>query len=98
MQEANRMMYANEYFGIMMVEMGDADAFVSGYATKYSVITSYSIHYTKLYDSEYFFDLIPKVPDTIIEGKSNRSLGGFCRRLGEFSENENGDSTRSFVE
>ncbi|PTN08468.1 NADP-dependent malic enzyme [Mangrovibacterium marinum] len=36
LQEANRMMYANEYFGIMMVEMGDADAFVSGYATKYS--------------------------------------------------------------
>jgi malate dehydrogenase (oxaloacetate-decarboxylating)(NADP+) len=36
MQEANRMMYANEYFGIMMVEMGDADAFVSGYSTKYS--------------------------------------------------------------
>lgn len=36
LQEARRMMYANEYFGIMMVEMGDADAFVSGYATKYS--------------------------------------------------------------
>lgn len=35
-QTANRMMYANEYFGIMMVEMGDADAFVSGYSTKYS--------------------------------------------------------------
>jgi len=34
--EARRMMHANEYFGIMMVEMGDADAFVSGYATKYS--------------------------------------------------------------
>ena len=36
LQEAMRRMYANEYFGIMMVEMGDADAFVSGYATKYS--------------------------------------------------------------
>jgi len=36
LQEANRMMYANEYFGIMMVEMGDADAVVSGYAAKYS--------------------------------------------------------------
>ncbi len=36
LQEAQRMMYANEYFGIMMVEMGDADAYVSGYATKYS--------------------------------------------------------------
>ncbi len=34
--EALRMMHSNEYFGTMMVEMGDADAHVSGYSSKYS--------------------------------------------------------------
>lgn len=34
--EALRMMHSNEYFGTMMVEMGDADTHVSGYSSKYS--------------------------------------------------------------
>lgn len=34
--EALRMMHSNEYFGTMMVEMGDADAHISGYSSKYS--------------------------------------------------------------
>ncbi|WP_234406742.1 NADP-dependent malic enzyme [Prolixibacter bellariivorans] len=35
-QEAIDRMYTRDHFGIMMVEMGDADAFISGYSTKYS--------------------------------------------------------------
>lgn len=38
LQEANDRMYNRDHFGIMMVEMGDADAFISGYSTKYSDI------------------------------------------------------------
>ncbi len=34
--EANANMYRHAYFGAMMVEKGDADAFVTGYSTKYS--------------------------------------------------------------
>ena len=35
-QEANDKMYERNYFGMMMVETGDADAFVTGLYTKYS--------------------------------------------------------------
>jgi len=35
-QEAVDRMYTRDHFGIMMVEMGEADAFISGYSTKYS--------------------------------------------------------------
>ncbi len=36
---ANELMYNSNYFGIMMVETGQADAFVSGIASKYGDIT-----------------------------------------------------------
>ena len=35
-QEANDKMFERNYFGMMMVEMGDADAFITGLYTKYS--------------------------------------------------------------
>ncbi len=35
-QEANDKMFERNYFGMMMVEVGDADAFVTGVYTKYS--------------------------------------------------------------
>ena len=35
LQEAQEKMYHHDYFGLMMVEMGDADAYLSGYSTKY---------------------------------------------------------------
>lgn len=36
MQEAIDKMYERNYFGMMMVETGDADAFITGLYTKYS--------------------------------------------------------------
>ncbi|MBQ0090500.1 MAG: NADP-dependent malic enzyme, partial [Prevotellaceae bacterium] len=36
LQEANDKMYERNYFGMMMVETGDADAFITGLYTKYS--------------------------------------------------------------
>ncbi len=35
-EEANDRMFNTNYFGPMMVELGDADAFVTGYSTKYT--------------------------------------------------------------
>ena len=35
-QEANDKMFERNYFGMMMVETGDADAFITGLYTKYS--------------------------------------------------------------
>lgn len=35
-RDANNKMYGRNYFGAMMVEHGEADAFITGYATKYS--------------------------------------------------------------
>ncbi len=35
-RDANEKMYNRNYFGMMMVEHGEADAFITGYATKYS--------------------------------------------------------------
>jgi len=34
--DANKKMYNSYYFGTMMIEQGEADAFIGGYATKYS--------------------------------------------------------------
>ena len=36
LQEAMDKMYERNYFGMMMVETGDADAFITGLYTKYS--------------------------------------------------------------
>jgi len=35
-RDANERMYNRNYFGSMMIEHGEADAFITGYATKYS--------------------------------------------------------------
>ncbi|MCF6364573.1 MAG: NADP-dependent malic enzyme [Bacteroidales bacterium] len=35
-RDANEKMYNRNYFGMMMIEHGEADAFITGYATKYS--------------------------------------------------------------
>jgi malate dehydrogenase (oxaloacetate-decarboxylating)(NADP+) len=35
-QDAHDLMYNRNYFGVMMVETGDADGFLCGYSTKYS--------------------------------------------------------------
>lgn len=35
-KEANEKMYNRNYFGAMMIEHGEADAFITGFATKYS--------------------------------------------------------------
>ena len=46
-QEANDKMFERNYFGMMMVETGEADAFVTGLYTKYSntINFSKSLHY-----------------------------------------------------
>ncbi len=35
-KDANEKMYNRNYFGMMMIEHGEADAFITGYATKYA--------------------------------------------------------------
>ena len=35
-QEAQELVYNNNYFGVMMVETGEADAFLSGFSSKYA--------------------------------------------------------------
>jgi malate dehydrogenase (oxaloacetate-decarboxylating)(NADP+) len=43
--EAIERMYTRDYFGTMMVEAGDADAFISGYAKRYSYTIEPALEY-----------------------------------------------------
>ena len=46
LDEAHDLMYNQNYFGVMMVESGDADAFLSGFASKYADVIRPAIQIT----------------------------------------------------
>jgi Malic enzyme len=48
--EAAERMYTRDYFGTMMVEAGDADAFISGYAKRYSYTIAPALEYYGMMD------------------------------------------------
>ncbi len=51
-QDAHEQMHLHNHFGIMMVEMGDADAFLSGFSSKYADVIRPAIQITGVNNSK----------------------------------------------